>query len=192
MAVLLPLDEVVGPVVATLQDGTEYRQVQLNPEAGETHQTPDGRTWVAVREEVVGGTVVDNIRVGGSVITSPLTIHWKGRVAPIEPNNPLEFLEKAQKDPGLSARVLAAVERGNRVTAEEVLQLSHEFGYSFGKEEFEATVRRNIADRFAAGDKSLADVADPLKAMSSPESSCPKGCLSYTKTWHATVEVVEA
>ena len=61
------LDNEVGEVVGTVGD-TEYRQVLLNPAVGATHVTPDGRTWVAVREGVVNGQVVP----------SPFTIHWKG------------------------------------------------------------------------------------------------------------------
>jgi hypothetical protein len=68
MASSSALDQEVGGVVATLSDGTEYRQVLLNPTEGETHVTPDGRKWIAVHEEVVDG----------KVITSPLTIHWRG------------------------------------------------------------------------------------------------------------------
>ena len=62
------LDQEVGQVVSTLPDGTEYRQVLSNPTEGTPHTTPDGRNWVAVREEVVGGIVVK----------SPTTVHWKG------------------------------------------------------------------------------------------------------------------
>lgn len=61
------LDQEVGQIVATLDDGTEYRQVLLNPAEGETHVTPDGRTWVAVHEQVVDGVVS----------RSPFTMHWK-------------------------------------------------------------------------------------------------------------------
>jgi hypothetical protein len=61
------LDSVVGQLVATLLDGTEYRQVLLNPAPGTTHATPDGRTWLAVQEQVVNGVVS----------TSPFTMHWR-------------------------------------------------------------------------------------------------------------------
>jgi|GEM_PF-1463359 len=97
-------------------------------------------------------------------------------------SQPLQFLEKAQKDPKLSARVQLAVERGGKVTAEEVLQIAQEFGFSFTRSEFERDVRRSMAERFAAGDESLADVTNqPRNAL---ESSCAKGCLSLTKSWH--------
>ena len=62
-----PLDSTVGAIVATLPDGTEYRQVLGNPTEGVTHVTPDGRTWIAVHEAVVDGQIIRN----------PLTIHWK-------------------------------------------------------------------------------------------------------------------
>jgi hypothetical protein len=99
-------------------------------------------------------------------------------------SQPLEFLAKAQEDPKLSARVLAAVERGGKVTAEEVLQIAQEFGFSFTRSEFEKEVKRSYAERFAAGEKDLADVTGKRKPKGPPESSCAKGCLSYTKSWH--------
>jgi predicted ribosomally synthesized peptide with nif11-like leader len=104
----------------------------------------------------------------------------------------LEFLEKAQKDPKLSARIEAAVERGGKLTGEEVLQIAQEFGYSFTRDEFEGEVRRNIAERFAAGEANLADVAGARKPAKPLESSCAKGCLSYTKSWHPPREILAA
>ena len=101
-------------------------------------------------------------------------------------SKPLEFLAQAQKNPKLSARVLAAVERGGKVTAEEVLQIAREFGYKFTKGQFEQAVRRDIAERFKAGDPSLTVGATkkPTPKPKPPESSCAKGCLSYTVSWH--------
>jgi hypothetical protein len=64
------LDHVVGQVIATLPDGTEHRQVLGDAQDGDTHVTPDGRMWTAVREEVEGT----------GVVKAPFTIHWKGRV----------------------------------------------------------------------------------------------------------------
>ena len=46
-------------------------------------------------------------------------------------SKPLQFLAKAQKDRKLSDRVLAGVERGGKVTAEEVMQIAKEFGFKF-------------------------------------------------------------
>jgi predicted ribosomally synthesized peptide with nif11-like leader len=102
-------------------------------------------------------------------------------------SKPLEFLEKAQKDPKLSARVEAAVERGGKLIGEEVLQIAKEFGFSFTRNEFEKEVRRNMAERFAAGEAGLADMARARKPL---ESSCAKGCLSYTKSWHPPREIL--
>jgi nitrogen fixation uncharacterized protein len=98
--------------------------------------------------------------------------------------SPIEFLRQAQKDPKLSARVLAAVERGGKVTADEVLEIAREFGYSFSRAEFEREVKRDMAERFKAGDESLADVAGRRRPPRPPLSSCARGCLSYTKSWH--------
>jgi hypothetical protein len=100
-------------------------------------------------------------------------------------SKPLEFLAKAQKNRKLSDRVLAAVERGGRVTAEEVMQIATEFGFKFTRKQFERDVLRDMASRFSAGDDSLGDVVAAAKPKPKPpESSCAKGCLSYTKSWH--------
>ncbi len=96
-------------------------------------------------------------------------------------SSPLEFLKAAQEDPKLSARVLEAVEKGGMVTAEAVLKLAEEAGFTFTRYEFEEAVRRNIAERFAAGEEHLAGM---VNAKDPPESSCASGCLSYTTSWH--------
>ena len=96
------LDTDVGQVVATLPDGTEYRQVLLNPTPGETHVTPDGRTWVAVREQVVAGVVS----------SSPFTIHWKS------PSTP-KIIGSMELGKAVAAAAQAASERrGIRVGAD--------------------------------------------------------------------------
>ena len=99
-------------------------------------------------------------------------------------SKPMDFLGKARKDKKLSARILAAVERGGNVTAGEVLEIAKEFGYSFTKKEFQKAVQLDIARRFAAGEIELANIAGKRRAFESPESSCAKGCLSYTVSWH--------
>ena len=100
-------------------------------------------------------------------------------------SNPLEFLTKAQKDQKLSARILAAVERGNLVTAEEVLQIAREFGFSFSRQQFEKAVKKAIAERFRGKNLSEAQ-AKPKPKPKPPKSSCALGCLSYTVSWHPT------
>jgi hypothetical protein len=109
-----------------------------------------------------------------------------------ERSAPLQFLDDAQTDPKLSARVLAAVVRGGRLTGDEIVEIANEFGYSFTRREFERDVRRDMEARFAAGDESLADVAGKKKPPGPPESSCAKGCLSYTKSWHPSDFEVKA
>lgn len=100
-------------------------------------------------------------------------------------SQPSEFLAKAQTDRKLSDQVLAAVERGGKVTADEVLKIAKKAGYSFTRSEFEKEVKRSYAERFAAGDKGLTDVAaKPRPRPRPPLSSCARGCLSYTKSWH--------
>jgi hypothetical protein len=98
----------------------------------------------------------------------------------------LEFLARAQKDRKLGARVLTAVERGGKVTAEEVLQIAKEFGYSIKRAEFEKEVLRDLERRFAAGEEHLEVVLGKKKKPKPkpPESSCAKGCVSYTVNWH--------
>jgi hypothetical protein len=94
-------------------------------------------------------------------------------------SDPLEFLKQAQKNKKLSARVLAAVERGNLVTAEEVLQIAGEFGFSFSRQQFEKAVKKDIAERFKGKNLSEAQ-AKPKKPRRPPRSSCARGCLSWT------------
>ena len=98
---------------------------------------------------------------------------------------PLEFLSKAQEDPALSARLVAALEQGGKVTDDEVLRIAQASGFRFTADEFHTAVRRDIAERFAAGEKQLADVVNVKVPL---ESSCAKGCLSLTKSWHASTE----
>jgi hypothetical protein len=101
----------------------------------------------------------------------------------VKQSKPLEFLALAQKDAKLSARVSAALEKGAMVTAQEVLAIAKEAGYSFTRAEFERDVKKSYAERFSAGETSLVDVVAKRKPKP-PESSCAKGCLSYTTNWH--------
>ena len=110
----------------------------------------------------------------------------------VEPSNPLDFLEKANEDPVVAKRVLAAVERGGKLMADEVMQIAEEFGYSFTKSEFQREVKRRFADRFAAAEGSLEGMAETVKKRprpKPPESSCAKGCLSYTVSWHPPASI---
>ena len=102
----------------------------------------------------------------------------------------LSFLARAATNKKLGARVLAAVERGGRVTAEEVLEIAREFGYSISRAEFERDVRRDVERRFAEGEQDLALVLGRTKRPrpKPPESSCAKGCLSWTVNWHPPIE----
>jgi hypothetical protein len=61
------LDSEVGAVTGTLEDGTEYRQALKSPAVGTVYVGPDGRTWTAVREQVVNGKVT----------VSPTALQWK-------------------------------------------------------------------------------------------------------------------
>src|SRR5262245_46712575 len=94
---------------------------------------------------------------------------------------PMDFLRHSQIDPKLSKQILEAIEKGGMVTAKEVLRIAKEAGYSFSREEFEIAVRSSIVERYRAGEHGLASV---VNANDPPESSCAKGCLSYTTSWH--------
>jgi Nif11 domain len=93
----------------------------------------------------------------------------------------LEFLKHSQISRELSKQILEAVSKGGMVTAEEVMKVAKKAGYSFTREEFETAVRSNIVERFRAGEYGLASV---VNANDPPESSCAKGCLSYTVSYH--------
>ena len=100
-------------------------------------------------------------------------------------SKPLEFLAQAQKNSKLSARVFAALEKGGLVTAQEVMAIAKEAGFSFTRAEFERDIKRSYAERFSAGEFSLiAVLARPKKPKLPPESSCAKGCLSWTVNYH--------
>jgi Skp family chaperone for outer membrane proteins len=98
---------------------------------------------------------------------------------------PIEFLEHAQADAKTSAKIQAALEKGAAVTTAEVLKIAKASGFTFTSKQFEQAVKKSYAERFAAGDTSLADVVKKV-APRPPQSSCARGCLSYTKSWHPT------
>lgn len=62
-----PLDTDIGRVTGTLDDGTEHRQTLGSVVPGTVHVSPDGRTWTAVREQIVNGKVVP----------TPNAVEWK-------------------------------------------------------------------------------------------------------------------
>lgn len=92
-----------------------------------------------------------------------------------------DFLEHSQIDRKLSDKVLKAISKGGMVTAEAVMKIAEDAGYSFSREEFEREVRASIVARYKAGEFGLAST---VNANDPPESSCAKGCLSYTTSWH--------
>jgi hypothetical protein len=97
--------------------------------------------------------------------------------------DPIKFLDAANIDPDINQKVQHAMEKGALVTAEEIMKIARSAGFEFSKEEFESAVRRNMEERFASGEIGLAD-AVAAKKKPPLESSCAKGCLSYTKSWH--------
>jgi hypothetical protein len=103
----------------------------------------------------------------------------------VKKSTPIEFLQHAQADAKTSAKVQVALEKGAAVTVAQVLKIAKSCGYKFTGEQFERAVKKSYAERFAAGDQSLADVLTNVKPRP-PKSSCARGCLSYTKSWHPT------
>jgi hypothetical protein len=100
----------------------------------------------------------------------------------VKKSAPIEFLRHAQQDAKTSARVKAALEKGAAVTNAEILKIAKSSGYKFTQNQFQRAVRKSYAERFAAGDRSLAAVMKKVKGP--PESSCARGCLSWTVNWH--------
>jgi len=96
-------------------------------------------------------------------------------------NDVTDFLQQSQNNRKLAGQILKAIEKGGLVTAKEVMKIAEEAGYSFSREDFEVTVRNAIVERFRAGELGLAST---VNANDPPESSCAKGCLSYTVSWH--------
>ncbi len=101
-------------------------------------------------------------------------------------DTPLDFLAQAQTKGKLAARVEAAVVRGNQVTADEILEIAREFGYTFTRAQFESAVKKDITRRFNEGGEGLADVAAMIRTKNPKPvpSSCAAGCLSFTSSWH--------
>lgn len=98
-------------------------------------------------------------------------------------NSPIEFLEYARTNAKTSALVQAAIEKGAAITTAQLLRIAKAAGFKFTPQQFERAVKKSHAERFAAGDTSLADVVKKVKPRP-PLSSCARGCLSYTKNWH--------
>ncbi len=115
---------------------------------------------------------------------TPHNLRAKGGT--VKKPKPLQFLELAKRNQKVSDRLLAAVERGNKVTSDEVLQIAKEFGFSFTQAELERALKADLAARYKAGEEHLADVVKKPRARAPqpPESACSRGCLSYTRTWH--------
>jgi hypothetical protein len=93
----------------------------------------------------------------------------------------MEFLKHSQISREISEQILEAIQKSGLATAKEVMRIAKEAGYSFTREEFETAVRSSIIERFRAGEHGLASV---VNVNDPPESSCAKGCLSYTISWH--------
>lgn len=101
----------------------------------------------------------------------------------ITPSDPIKFLDTANIDPDINKKIQHAMEKGALITAEEIMKIARSAGFDFSKEEFESAVRKNMEQRFSSGEVGLADAVSRKKTKPL-ESSCAKGCLSYTKSWH--------
>jgi hypothetical protein len=105
-------------------------------------------------------------------------------------STPLEFLKHAQTDAKTSVMVQAAMKKGAEVTATEVLKIAKSHGYNFTRRQFEQAVKKSYAERFAAGDISVANVL--MESKRAPlESTCAAGCLSYTISYCPPPPVAE-
>ena len=93
---------------------------------------------------------------------------------------PLDFLKASLEDKALGGKVHAAIERGGMLTAKEVMEIAKREGYSFSKEEFQEAVLRQYREKFEAGDASFEVFFGPNAPADAPESSCQKGCISWT------------
>lgn len=102
----------------------------------------------------------------------------------IKSSDPIKFLDVANIDPEINKKIMMAIEKGALITADEIIKIAQSAGFEFSKEEFESAVRKNMEERFASGEIGLADVVSNENRAKPPESSCAKGCLSYTKSWH--------
>jgi hypothetical protein len=98
----------------------------------------------------------------------------------------LKFLEKAEKDPKIRNRVIAAMERGGNVTADEVVQIANEFGFKITRSQLQKDAKSRMSERFDAGDANVQAVARTKPTTAPPKppmSSCASGCLSWTKSY---------
>ena len=105
-------------------------------------------------------------------------------------SQPLKFLAQAEKNKKLRSRVVAAIERGNKVTAEEILQIAKEFGFSFSQSQLQNEAKKVISDKFETKDETgTAAMAKPKPkpkpkpVPKPPDSACAKGCISWSKTY---------
>ncbi|WP_324755179.1 Nif11-like leader peptide family natural product precursor [Roseovarius sp. Pro17] len=93
---------------------------------------------------------------------------------------PLVFIKATLEDKALAEKVHEAIERGGMVTAKAVMEIAEREGYSFSREEFQEAVLKEYRKKFEAGDTSFEVFFGPNAATNAPESSCQKGCISWT------------
>lgn len=93
---------------------------------------------------------------------------------------PLDFLKTSLEDESLGEKIHKAIERGGMLTAKAVMEIAACEGYSFSREEFQEAVLRQYREKFEAGDASFEVFFGPNAAANPPESSCQKGCISWT------------
>ena len=96
-------------------------------------------------------------------------------------NEPRSFIEHVQENDGIKKRLLAIFESGGSATMDRITELAAEAGFRFSADEFQATMRQNLRERYQAGELDLEEL---VTAKDPPMSSCASGCLSYTKSWH--------
>ena len=94
--------------------------------------------------------------------------------------SPLDFIKTSLEDQALGRKIHEAIERGGMLTANAVMEIAAREGYSFSREEFQEAVLQQYREKFEAGDTSFEVFFGPNAAADPPESSCQKGCISWT------------
>ena len=92
-----------------------------------------------------------------------------------------EFIAKSKTDPDISSRIMEIFTTHGSAAAKEILQLATDHGFSFSQSELEETVRGQTAKQM--GEEAKTKVV-PEARPRPPMSSCARGCLSYTHSWH--------
>jgi hypothetical protein len=95
-----------------------------------------------------------------------------------------EFIAKSKSDPKMSSRIMEIFATHGSAAAKEILQLATDHGFSFSQSELEETVRGQTAKQMGGEAQAQNLPGERLTISRPPMSSCARGCLSYTHSWH--------